>query len=337
VILPVGKPLYQNLSTSYTQFDEMLSDLRANRFTGYIKVSFWEYEGILIFDVGKLVSAVEETKEGKLVGPEAVQGILLKAKRKDGQIGVYNLPAETILVITSITKSEAIKKDLTTDSVSLNDILKQAEDESVTGYLEVNLKRDSGKGIVFLHDGIPVDSILTTDSGDIESGENIFPKIAKLVKEVGAGFNLYKGDPHATFEESSNVTAILELPHLLKVISEIIATIEQTIDKINGAGNFITTFKKVLNEKSSEYPFLDPFAGEFEYKNGVVSFIGRAQVSDFLEALSQSLVTTISRSIRRDAKVDCVAQVKNDLEKVRKKYTNEIEKFNLEEVMATIW
>ena len=54
-LLPAGKSLHGMLATHYTRLKALIRDLEESRFSGYLKVEFWEYEGYLIFDTGIVV------------------------------------------------------------------------------------------------------------------------------------------------------------------------------------------------------------------------------------------------------------------------------------------
>ena len=53
------------------------------------------------------------------------------------------------------------------------------------------------------------------------------------------------------------------------------------------------TFKKCLIEKAETFTFLDPFAGEFEYQDGVIKFSGEAGEKEFTKGILECLNTTL--------------------------------------------
>ena len=60
MILPLGKVAYENLNTSFTDFSGFLEDLKANSFTGYVRVSFWQYDGAVFMSPPKDADPDEE-------------------------------------------------------------------------------------------------------------------------------------------------------------------------------------------------------------------------------------------------------------------------------------
>ena len=55
-----------------------------------------------------------------------------------------------------------------------------------------------------------------------------------------------------------------------------------------------TDTMKSLIEKSGEYPFLDPFAGEFEYREGTIGFKGEAGTKEFAKGIGECLRVTLN-------------------------------------------
>ncbi len=222
MIFPKGRTLYENLNTSFTNFSELLLDLKGHGFTGYISVNFWEYEGILLLDSGNIVNAIEESGPARTTGQEAVDGISGKINEKDGTISVYGLSPEVVTMLASVVRSEVVHRDLTTDFTSLDQLIAKLQREGHTGYIDVAMRDDMGTGIIFLQDGVAVECVLSTD-GNAVSGAQVLPRIVETASSRGAAFNVYRASVAEAFDESAAVMAGLELPQLLEVWQEIIA------------------------------------------------------------------------------------------------------------------
>lgn len=336
MIFPKGRTLYENLNTSFTNFSELLLDLKGHGFTGYISVNFWEYEGILLLDSGNIVNAIEESGPARTTGQEAVDGISGKINEKDGTISVYGLSPEVVTMLASVVRSEVVHRDLTTDFTSLDQLIAKLQREGHTGYIDVAMRDDMGTGIIFLQDGVAVECVLSTD-GNAVSGAQVLPRIVETASSRGAAFNVYRASVAEAFDESAAVMAGLELPQLLEVWQEIIACTEKTIDGRSGEGHFLKTFKDILIERADDYPFLDPFAAEFEYKEGQISFHGSA-VKNFSHALGECLTLAISRMAgeAETAGVDLTATIRSELVGVKDQHAEAIDKFALVTTMPDL-
>lgn len=334
MIFPKGQAVYENLNTSFTNFGELLLDLRANSFTGHVQVSFWEYEGILFLDSGNIVNAVEESGQARVTGQEAVNSVTSKVQDKDGTISVYSLSADMVTLLASVVKSEVVHKDLSTDFTSLEQLIAKLQSEGHTGYVEVAMKDEKGAGIVFLQDGDAIESILSTN-GNAISGPQVLPRIIETASSLGAAFNVYRASVTEAFDESAAVMAGFELPQLLEVWQEIIATVEETVDGLSSEGHFLSTFKDILIERAGDYPFLDPFAAEFEYKDGQMDFHG-SSVKNFSQGLGECLTAAINKLAAESAGVDLAAAIGSDLAAVKERHAEAIDKFALAATMPDL-
>lgn len=331
MIFPKGQMVYENMNTSFTNFGELLLNLSANSFTGYVRISFLDYEGILFLDGGNVVNAVEEAEGKRATSQKAVNSITRHAKERDGAISVYRLSAEMVTMLASVVKSAVIYENLTTDLTGLDKLVAKLQGEDHTGYIEVEMKDGKGSGIIFIQTGDPIESIFSTN-GDVVSGSQVLPQMIETSSKMGASFNVYKADAKKIFAESTEIMAGFELPQLLEVWQEIIATVERVVDRLSSTGHFVNAFKDTLIEKAHDYPFLDPFAKEFEYKKGTIDFQGES-VKDFSKGLGECLSATIGNLAAKMPEADLAAEVRTELQAMKEKYVETIEKFSLEAAM----
>lgn len=266
-----------------------------------------------------------------MTGQEAVTSITRKVQEKDGTVSVYGLSAEMVTMLASVVRSEVVHKDLSTDFTSLEQLIAKLQSEGHTGYVEVAMKDDKGAGVIFLQDGDAIESILSTN-GDAISGAQVLPRIIETASTLGAAFNVYRAAVEEAFGESAEIMAGFELPQLLEVWQEIIATAESTVNGLSSEGHFLNTFKDALIERAEDYPFLDPFAAEFEYKGGEIAFRGET-VKNFSQGLGECLSATISKLAAEAPDAGLAGMVRGELAAVKERHAEAIEKFALEATM----
>ena len=273
MIFPKRDSVYQNLNTSFTNFGELLVDLKENSFTGVVQVSYWEYEGILLLDSGNIINAIEEINGNIITGQSAVKKVTDKAKEKDGAISVYSQKGEMITMLASVAKSEIVYENLSTEFTSLDALITKLQNEDHTGYIEVTFAGSDQKGFIFLLAGRVIEALLAI-RGEEVSGSTVLKRILEIISTEGAVFSVYKAAVEDALSESEMIKVSFNLPQLLEVWGAVIQGVESAADSILGKGVFLNRFKDTLIEKADEYPFLDPFAAKFQYDNGEVTFSG---------------------------------------------------------------
>jgi hypothetical protein len=90
------------------------------------------------------------------------------------------------------------------------------------------------------------------------------------------------------------------LAPLVVLMSEVVGVIENVVTARDGAGSFAIELRAGQLEVAEAYPFLDPFAAEFEYHAGEIAFVGNVDPEEFAVGLGEALHVTVSALARRD-------------------------------------
>ncbi len=293
MILPKSDPVYENLRTFFVEINNLLQALREDNFTGYVQITFWDYEGIIFIESGEIVNAFEESQGTKRGGEEAIEGILNQAKQKDGRINVYRLPPEMVAIFASTSMKEAAYKDLSTEFTSLDKLIDKLSKEELSGYIDITMNDKRGGGIIFFQDGVVVEAVICEDESNEIFGKDKLDQIIATVEQRGATFNVYRVE----FESRPGISSYkgtVDLQGVKDALQEILKTIEAVVDGISKQKG---TFKEALNKsqltKSEEYPFLDPFAAEFEYKNGKITLDANVSVETFINGVKECIDLTL--------------------------------------------
>lgn len=225
MIFPQGEILHANLFTSYLNINELMSNLAADEFTGYIEVKFWDYQGFIFFDQGNSINALEEvggsTITSRKTGKQAQTSILAKSKEKDGEVSVHMLDNEKLITIASVVNRKLLHEDLTTDYVKLEKFIEKLVEEEPSGYIEITIGDSRGMGVVFFGDGEISDAIFD-EKGTKCYGEEAIDKMLDLCEAERAVFNVYKTDIMAT---SSTVTSEPASPDFFDQFEQNLTTI----------------------------------------------------------------------------------------------------------------
>jgi len=294
MVIPKGKAIHEDLSTSYTDINELLSDLGQNSFTGYCQVNFWEYRGTLFIDRGRIINALEEIGETRNSGERTIKSILDRARQKDGTVSVYTLPDEMVATLASVLNSKAKYRDLTTELTSLEKLISKLKKEEHSGYVEVLLNNDNGHGCIYFQDGRAMESVFRTSDGEILAGPSGLKKILGLSTEVGAVFNVYESDLSSIVVDNAVTGEILQL------FETTLNKIQEAIDTSFGKEKFSDEFKRTLATNANKYLFLDPFAGEFVYKDRKLAFEGEIALDEFTTGVCDVIMQTLEHFREQD-------------------------------------
>jgi len=289
MIFPRGEVLHKNLSTAFTDFPALLSTLKTGDFNGIIEVEFPDNKGIIFVDSGEIINAEAKigTDSKRIIGKEAIQTLMTLSNQKDGVINIYRMSPERVAIVAVNLQHEILFKGLSTDFTRLDRLLLKLREDKHNGFIEVRTKEHQAMGVLFLEGGEPVEMFTTPESGPSVFGRKSIPIFVENAIKQGAIFDVYKSQGKIFKKEIKEVKEVKEkkvpgrgeeLKELIPILQEILSQAEKLVDGASRKkGLFNKIFKESLIEKSEEFTFLDPFAGEFEYREGTIHFTGKLE------------------------------------------------------------
>ncbi len=315
MIFPRGEFIHKNLSTAFTDFPALLSTLKTGDFSGIIEIEFPDNKGIIFVDSGEIINA--EAKIGsdskRIIGKEAIQILMTLSNQKDGVINIYRMLPERVAIVAGNLQHEILFKGLSTDFTRLDRLLLKLREDKHNGFIEVLTKEHQAMGVLFLEGGEPVEMFTTPESGPSVFGRKSIPIFVENAIKQGAIFDVYRSQGKILKKEIKEVKDVKEvkeikevkekkvpgrgeeLKELIPILQVILSQAEKLVDGASRKkGLFNKIFKESLIEKSEEFAFLDPFAGEFEYREGMIHFTGEIGAKDFTKGIVESLVATLS-------------------------------------------
>jgi hypothetical protein len=337
MILPKGETVYENLRTSFVDLTGFLQSLKEDNFTGYVQLSFWDYEGVLLLEAGEIVNAIEEARGTSKKGEGAVENIILMSRQKDGRINVYRLPPEMVTILASISMEEAIYKDLSTEFTSLDKLIEKLSNDKHSGYIDIIFNDEKGRGVIFFLDGEIVEAVMSGERGGGIYNKEMFAKIVDDAKKIGAVLNVYRAGMLGSGTERTGIAQTLDLQGIIEVMQEVIKKIEDMVDGLTTRkGSFRDGFKRAQVEKLEDYPFLDPFVAEFEYADGEIKFGGKVPLEEFVRGIKDCIYLTLEKTPLEITKGELYTKINATLQPIIEKYRDRIEDLGLKSFMPEI-
>lgn len=222
-LLPKGTPLFENLAASKLKLPEVLSKLSTGSFTGYASFVFQSSTAILVFEAGKLVSALLEEQNGqRRTGFEAISSLVeLMITTGSGTLNVYKLSKDLTMCIHALLQGEILYKAQELKLIDIKTLLEKIKADQMNGCLRIYTVDRSA--IIFYKDGNPL-GFFHDGSHDIETSSTESQKIAGL---PGAKIDLYS--THG-IEELMGID-LLEVVNIQRIWDTAISLNQSEIDK----------------------------------------------------------------------------------------------------------
>ena len=196
MFIPRGKPLHENLATSYVLLDALVDDLCEGGFSGIVEVTLRHLDGNVIVDAGAVAAALESRHTGRYE-VTTVDALAAKSRRERGRISVYGLSSALANALASRVGAEALYTRLSTDFADLEKMVhKLSRERDRKWFIEVTT--DSGlEALIHIKDGLfqvatAEHEASTPGSDHIDIAGN--PVLRGLIEEcnrVGGVFDVY--------------------------------------------------------------------------------------------------------------------------------------------------
>jgi len=176
ILLPRGNPVKEKIDPSKVNLAEALKKLKAGGFTGYLRFDTGEGTGIVIFEQGRLISALFEGKE-RLVAYDALSKIFSASLASRSTLDIYRLSADLSMSTHALLHGDVLYKGQELKLLDIKSLLGKLKEDAINGCLRIYTAdrialifyRD-GNAVGFFHDG----------STDIETTADTSMSVAKL-------------------------------------------------------------------------------------------------------------------------------------------------------------
>lgn len=274
-------PVYENLDTSFVNLAALVRFLRARHFVGNLRVELDAYEARLDFDGENFKTHEHDRRAGRIAeGDEAFERLLIRARAHGGTISVFQASSQTITEeqpatalgerqASQIIHYEAVEKTpmpkptffapLSTEDFASPKIAhvesKAADKKSSPPPEKLNASNN--------HEILPPLVLKTLDPQDFE--------FTNHVEELARQKQISPEDWQT----------------LLNLVAELLATIDRSLARANL--DFSSAFVKARTEIANDYPFLNPAAGAFDYRNGRLTISEPVSAKIFAAGIGEAL------------------------------------------------
>ncbi|HEY3306826.1 MAG TPA: hypothetical protein VGJ93_00075 [Desulfuromonadaceae bacterium] len=154
-LLPKGPPLAEKVPIAKINLPLALNKLRASNFTGYAHLSFTSAESVLLYDEGRLISALFQRDKGCFHDMDAIRATIeFMAFNREGTFSVFRLHADIVVGLLALISGEAVISSQQIVLTDFKSVLNKIKEERLNASLVVYT--DVHTGVVFYIEGNPV-------------------------------------------------------------------------------------------------------------------------------------------------------------------------------------
>jgi hypothetical protein len=296
IVIPKNVPVIQNLHSYYVDVRKLIEHYQGEIGCGGILLSAPTGEGAIFFDKDGLLEGAFRSPEQSLLGRNAIEHFVENGSACNFRISVFRLSARAVYYWASIPAAESSGRELNAEAVDLDGLIDRLVSERVSGYVAATDGRR--EAAVFLDQGRIIGGTYPWSGGDFSHEPGRAEQFALWCKERKAlcrvariPRSLVNGGATAAGSEAGTLT----------MLEELIGLAEEVLTVKRVQPGFDRRLKQKLLAKAERFPFLDPFAGEFEFFDRKIRFSGDTPHRELVGALTETVTELAAEAGVEDA------------------------------------
>lgn len=268
IVVPKEKPVMKNLNSYYLDIERLCEHFQGEIGSGCIHFRSKDVNGLLFFDKDDLLNAIVEGKDVQMSGETAATALIEMASKNNFALDLYQIEPESVYFWAGFPAARKIYNGLSAEFTDVEGLIKKMETEKLTGCIEVRIGNGNEGGILFFSNGESVSGSFSWGAaGKSGLGANR-DRLIQKVRKHGGTFDVSRISP------TPEKMAGNDPKHLIPALEEFLGTFESCVAEKDRRVDFSPLLKRKFVEQADNFPFLDPFAGEFEYHQRKILFNG---------------------------------------------------------------
>ena len=177
ILLPRGNPVREKVNPGKINLPDALGKLQKSGFTGYLRFESAVDTGVIIFSSGKLISALFEEKNDRLIAYDAIARIFELSLAGRLVLDIYKLSPELAMSIHALLHGNTLYKGQELKLIDIKALLVKFKEDKMSGCLRIYT--DEKIALIFYKDGNPL-GFFHDGSTDIETTPGASMSVAKL-------------------------------------------------------------------------------------------------------------------------------------------------------------
>ena len=298
IIIPKEKSLLQGLNSHYVDIRKLIEHYQGEAGTGAVHFKSNFIDGLLFFDKDDVLQGFYEQKGSETIVETTIDRIIDLTQENNFSVAVYQIEPENVYFWANLISAEEIDRDLSTDFTNLKALIKKMCAEKLTGFIQVNISEGEEGGLLFFSGGTIIGGSYSWENGTVNRTGEAREELIRKTMEQGGTFTVSKiAFSNGKGQASSKNGDSGSFPDPFRMLEDLLGQFERIVKSDKRIKqNFDTLLRGKFVEKAEEYAFLDPFAGEFEYVNRKIRFMGRADEETLIKGVTET-VTALAEDL----------------------------------------
>ena len=305
VVIPKDKPVIIGMNSFYVNVGRLIEHFYGELESGGILFKSPSANGVVFFDDHIPLSGTFESKTAALRGSEAIQHLIDHASSANFTVSIYRIDSDIVHFWANLNAATALYTNLSTEFTDLKALIKKMSVEKLTGYIEVRIAHTDSSAYVFLNFGHILGGAYPWKDNDLRTETRLMKELLERAESEGGFFNVFQielaavllpqpdtgGPPEPAVSAAAPDSETAEdAQRDIQLLEGFLTIFEETVTAAKRyRSQFSTLLRKKFITKAERYDFLDPFAADFEYSNGSITYTGTAPSAIVVKGVVESV------------------------------------------------
>lgn len=288
MLLPREKPFLSGLNSYYLDVEKFIQHLQGEIGTGCLYGKGSDQELMVYFDESDIVRGLTQNKGEHALASEQLDHVFAALCQRNFQVSVYYLDPDSIFYWGQLPAFRRAKGRLSSEKVSLPDMVFRLNKKNFSGFIEVDVQGRSDCAVLFFHQGERRGGSYYWGTGGLSPADDDYNTLLAMLQKSGGAYSLgyFTNDPVATppppllpepppsapQETAPAVQAERMLTALDQAVNEFLAVFFKTAEARSDFEPLLELKLKFIDFVSI-YPVLDPYSSACVLeKDGSVTF-----------------------------------------------------------------
>jgi len=177
ILLPRGNPVKEKIDPGKINLPDALHKLHEGSFTGYLRFDSENGTGILIFEKGRLISALFEEQQGRTIAYDAIARVFEISLSGGVNLDIFRLSSELAMSIHALLHGSVLYRGQALKLIDIKSLLGQLKEDRISGCLRIYT--DEHVAMIFYREGSPL-GFFHDGSTELETTADTSMSVARL-------------------------------------------------------------------------------------------------------------------------------------------------------------
>lgn len=177
IILPRGNPVKEKIDPGRINLPDALRKLHSGAFTGYLRFDAPQATGIIIFEQGRMISALCEEVGNRQIAGAALVRLFARSLAGGTTLDIYRLSSDLALSIHALLHGHLLYSGQEIKLIDIKALLGQMKEEQLSGCLRIYTQEHIA--LIFYRQGTPL-GFFHDGSTDLETTADTSMSVARL-------------------------------------------------------------------------------------------------------------------------------------------------------------